>query len=107
MIDEENCGLYSNWKDISETQDRTSFEMINGQCVMKITSSLEKPAIYQFNKRFYGGKFEIVVKSETIGSILTWYALNSMDSDVEEMENSSYSMTVNIKYIHIYIYIFN
>ncbi|ORX43609.1 hypothetical protein BCR36DRAFT_360758 [Piromyces finnis] len=94
IIDNEVCNLSPHWTDISESQDRTSFEVVDGKCVMKITSSLENPALFELkNRKFTGGKLEIEVRSEVDGSILTWYALNSENFDIDEIENASYSMT--------------
>ncbi|OUM60650.1 hypothetical protein PIROE2DRAFT_69704 [Piromyces sp. E2] len=93
IIDDENCAISSKWKDVSESNNRTSFKMVGGQCVMEITTSLEDPAIYELDRKFSGGKLEIVVKSKVDGAILTWIALNTEDEDTDEVENSSYSMT--------------
>eukprot|EP00833_Pecoramyces_ruminatium_P018461 jgi/Orpsp1_1/1192493/evm.model.d7180000093762.1 len=94
VIDDENCQLSKYWIDISETDDRTSFEIVDGKCVMKIKSSIKNPAIYELkNRKFYGGKFEIKVKSDDKNALLTWYSLNSNDSDVDEQENDTYPVS--------------
>jgi len=77
--------------------------MVDGQCVMKVTSSLENPAVFELDRKFSGGKLEIVVKSEQTGAIFTLYALNTEDTSYDEMENASYSMSVSDMNFNLYI----
>jgi len=93
-----NCKLASEWKDISKSKDRTSFEIIDGKCVMKIKTSLKNPAKYELkNMKFSGGRFEITAKTKADNTILTWYALNSINTKVKEIENTSHSFNKNYK----------
>jgi len=92
VIDGENCAISSKWKDVSPTPNRTSFEMVDGQCVLKIIASEEEPAIFELDRKFTGGKLEIVAKSEIDDVLFQWYAINTEDPSFEEMEINSYSM---------------
>lgn len=44
--------------------------------------------------KFYGGKFEMVTKSENNGSLIYWSASNSDDPDTFK-EGKSYQLTVS------------
>jgi len=96
VIDDENCQLSIYWNDISSQDDSTTFIKKDGKCIMKIKTSLKNPALYELkNRKFYGGKFEINIKSDDEKAHLTWYSLNSKDPNIDQQENGTYHITKN------------
>jgi len=104
LIDNENCVLGDKWKEVSESTDRTSLKLIDEQCVMNVTSSLENPVVFELDRKFSGGKLEISAKSEETNAKITCYALNTENANIKEKENTSYSMTVSNKNLNRIIY---
>jgi len=92
FIDEENCALNQRVDNFSPSDEAVKFEVINGVCTMIVRASESDPAILKLDKKISGGKLDIVARTSIDDSILAWYAVNTEDPDVEEVENSSFSL---------------
>jgi len=90
ILNTDKCTIHSGWKDISKDTSKTKFNLKNGVCEMTINPSYDNPTIFKLDEPlFKGGKLEITLKSTSSNSIFTWYAINSEDSSVKQLENSS------------------
>ncbi|KAL6602066.1 hypothetical protein LY90DRAFT_703292 [Neocallimastix californiae] len=99
IFDSESCAISKYWDVTSTNKDVISFTRENGNCIMEMTVSYENPAMFELinNKRFTGGKFEVVVKSQQEKALFTWYVLNSNDPNVDEQENDTFTVSKDYK----------
>jgi len=69
--------------------------MVDNECIIKIDTVMDEGVSFKFKSgKFYGGKFEMVTKSENNGSLIYWSASNSDDPDTFK-EGKSYQLTVS------------
>jgi len=95
IIDTKECKLSPYWEDISENPNIFTFEMVDNECIIKIDTVMDEGVSFKFKSgKFYGGKFEMVTKSENNGSLIYWSASNSDDPDTFK-EGKSYQLTTS------------
>jgi len=86
FIDEDNCALNQRVDNISESDESLTFEKIDGKCTMVVKASLDEPVLMKLDKKISGGKLEITARSSSEDSLLSYYAYNTENKKVEEVD---------------------